>query len=72
MLNQLSPDVMIRVFENTYAELYPYYSTNEIINMSEYDAYKNANFERLGNDMVTLYNQLRFSRDVFLENLRKK
>lgn len=72
MLNQLSPDVLIRVFENTYAELYPYYSTNEIINMSEYDAYKNANFERLGNDLVTLYNQLRFSRDVFLENLRKK
>lgn len=72
MLNQLSPEVLKRIFESTYAELYPYYSTNEIISMSEYDAYKYANFERLQNDMFALYNQLRFSRDFYMENLRKK
>jgi spore coat protein H len=72
VLNKLSPDVLKRVFENTYAELYPYYSTNEIIKMSEYDAYKNVNFERLQNDMFALYNQLKFSISAYLENLRKK
>lgn len=72
VLNQLSTGVLKKVFESTYAELYPYYSTNEIISMSEYDAYKYANFERLQNDMFALYNQLRFSRDFFMENLRKK
>jgi spore coat protein H len=72
VMNELSPDVLKRVFENTYAELYPYYSTNEIIKMSEYDAYKNVNFKRLQNDMFALYNQLRFSRSIYLENLNKK
>jgi spore coat protein H len=72
VLNKLNPDVLKRVFENTYAELYPYYSTNEIIKMSEYDAFKNASFERLQNDMFALYNQLRFSRSIYLENLNKK
>jgi spore coat protein H len=72
VLNQLSTGVLKRVFESTCAELYPYYSTNEIISMSEYDAYKYANIERLQNDMFALYNQLRFSRDFFMENLRKK
>lgn len=72
VLNKLSADVLKRIFENTYAELYPYYSTNEIIKMSEYDAYKNVNFERLQNDMVALYNQLRFSGSTYLEFLKNK
>lgn len=71
LLNQLPADVLKAVFENTYADLYPYYSDNEIIKMSEYDAYKNANFERLENDMFTMYSQLRFSREIYLKNLRK-
>jgi spore coat protein H len=72
MLNQLSNAVLKRVFENAYAELYPYYSRNEIINISEYDVYKNANLERLQNYMSSLYNQLRYSRDFYLDILRKK
>jgi spore coat protein H len=70
VLNQLSPEVLKRVFENTYAELYPYYSKNEIINMSEYDAYKNANLVRLQNDMSSLYDMLRISRNQYMDFLK--
>jgi spore coat protein H len=70
VLDQLSPVVLKRVIENTYAELCPFYSDNEIISMSEYDAYKNVNFERLKNDMFSMFSQLIISRDTYLNNLR--
>jgi spore coat protein H len=70
VLDQLSPAVLKRVIENTYAELSPFYSNNEIISMSEYDAYKNANFERLKNDLFSIFSQLVISRDMYLNNLR--
>jgi spore coat protein H len=72
ILDRLSPAVLRKIFEDTYAELYPYYSVNEIINMSVYDAYKNANITRLQNDMVTLYQQLRISREVYLDLLKSR
>jgi spore coat protein H len=72
MLDQLSPEVLRKVFENTYTELYPYYSTNEIINMSDYDAYKNANITKLQNDLSLLYQQLRISRDYYLDLLKSR
>jgi spore coat protein H len=70
LLTQLSPSVLKRVFENTYAELYPYYSNEEIINMSGYDAYRNANLKRLEAYMMALHEKLATSRDFYLNYLK--
>ena len=70
VLNQLSASTLKSVFENTYADLYPYYSNEEIIGMSQYDLYKNASIETLQNDLHILYNQLIISRINFLEYLK--
>jgi spore coat protein H len=72
LMNQLSTDVLKRVFENTYAELYPYYWDKEIISNSRYDRYKDANLIRLKNDMLSLYEQLIFYRDYYLKHLGNK
>ncbi len=71
LLARLSPPVLKRVFENTYAELYPYYSKEEIIKMSEYDAYTGANFKKLEIYMTVLYEKLRASRDSYLFSMQK-
>jgi len=67
----LSPDVIKRIFENTYAELYPYYSNNEIISNSQYDLYKDASLIKLKNDLSTLYEKLLIYRDVYLKDIAK-
>lgn len=67
LMNQLSPGVLKRVFENTYAELYPYYSDNEIISKSEYDLYKDDNLIKLKSDMLSLYEQLIIYRAHYLK-----
>jgi len=72
LLKQLSPSVLKRVFEDTYAELYPYYSNSEIIGMSKYDAYKDANLLKLQKDMFNLYENLKMSRDFYLSYLKIK
>jgi spore coat protein H len=72
VLNQLSPAVMKKVFETTYAELYPYYKNEAIIRMSAYDAHKNVNIESLQNDMFAMYAQLKISREIHLNNLNNK
>ena len=69
LLNQLSPDVLKKVFEDTFAELYPYYSNNEIIGMSRFDIYKDANLIRLKNDMLSLHTNLTISRNHYLDFL---
>jgi spore coat protein H len=69
LMNQLSTDVLKRAFENIYAELYPYYSDNEIISNSRYDRYKNDNLIKLKSDMLTLYDQLIIYRDYYLKYL---
>jgi spore coat protein H len=71
LMNQLSPDVIKRIFENTYAELYPYYSNNEIISNSQYDLYKDASLIKLKNDLSTLYEKLLIYRDVYLKDIAK-
>jgi spore coat protein H len=72
LMNQLSADVLKRVFENTYAELYPYYSDNEIISESRYDLYKDANLINLKSDMLSIYEQLIFYRNFYLKYLGSK
>jgi spore coat protein H len=72
LLDQLSPAVLRKIIETTYAELCPYYSNDEIISMSVYDAYKNANITKLQNDMSAIYQQLRISRDFYLDLLKSR
>ncbi|MGD0754762.1 MAG: CotH kinase family protein [Bacteroidales bacterium] len=69
LMNHLSADVLKRVFENTYAELYPYYSDNEIISKSQYDLYKDDNLIKLKSDLLSVYEQLIIYRNYFLEYL---
>ncbi len=69
LMNQLSPDIIKRVFENTYAELYPYYSDNEIISNSADDLYKDANLLNLKNDLLSVYEQLIICRTYYLKYL---
>lgn len=69
LMNQLSVDVLKRAFENTYAELYPYYSDNEIISNSRYDRYKNADLIKLKSDLLSLYEQLLVYRDYYLKHI---
>ena len=69
LMNQLSVDVLKRAFENTYAELYPYYSDNEIISNSRYDRYKNADLIQLKSDLLSLYEQLLVYRDYYLKHI---
>ena len=71
MLTQLSTSTLKNVFENTYAELYPYYSNGEIIEMAQYDLYKDVTIEALQTDLNILFNQLTVSRINFLGYLKK-
>ena len=67
---QLSPSTLKNVFENTYADLYPYYSNGEIIGMSQHDLYKNVTIEILQEDLTGLFKQLTISRINFLKYLK--
>ncbi|MCJ7449690.1 MAG: CotH kinase family protein [Bacteroidales bacterium] len=66
VLNHMSKAVLKEIFENTYADLYPYYSNNEIISNSKYDAYKDTNLEQLKSHMLSLYEHLSISREIYL------
>jgi spore coat protein H len=72
LMKELSPEVIKRVFENTYAELYPYYINNEIISKSIYDRYKNANLANLRFEMLSLYYELVSNRNSYLEYLKRQ
>jgi spore coat protein H len=72
LMNQLSADVLKRIFEKTYAELYPYYSNKEIISQSKYDRYNDANLTGLKSNMLFLYDHLIIYRDIFLKYLESK
>jgi spore coat protein H len=72
LLNNLTSDVLKQAFENTYSELFPYYSNNEIIINSQYDLYKNANLQTLKTDLFTLFMSLNGLRISYLQNLEKQ
>lgn len=69
LLNQLSSPVLKKAFESTFGELFPYYKKEEIIDMSKYDAFKDANLVNLKNEMVTLFKYLTDSRVFYLNYL---
>ena len=66
LLEELSPTILKEVFDTTYAELFPYFSENEIISQVQYDAYKDANMENLKTEMVSLYLGLNGTREIIL------
>jgi spore coat protein H len=72
VLEKLSPEVFKRVFENTYAELYPFYSDKDIISNSESDVYKDASIDNLRSYLVSIYLQETASRNQYLENAENK
>jgi hypothetical protein len=71
-MDQLSNVVLKRVFENTYAELYPYYLDNDIISKSRYDLYKDANLKDLKSDLLSVYENLIIYRSFYLKYLESK
>ena len=72
VINKLTPEIIKSVFENTYAELYPYYKTEEIITMSRYDSHKVMSIEILKSDLYGLYNLLVQHREIYLNYLNEK
>ncbi len=69
LMEQLSPDVLKRVFENTYAELHPYYSNYKIISNSKYDLRGETNLSEMESNLQSLYEQLVTHREVYLKYL---
>jgi spore coat protein H len=70
VLEQLNTDTLKEVFENTYAELYPYYSNIDIIRMSQYDSHKETNISILGNNLRALFDQLKPLYSFYREYLK--
>lgn len=71
VLLQLDENVLKQAFENTYAELYPYYSNPDIIEMVKFDAYRSASLTTLKQSMEHTYSQLLISRTVLLKQLKE-
>lgn len=72
VLNQLTGEKLKKIFEKTYAELFPYYSNNEIISQSQYDLHKNATLVQLRKDLTIIYFQLVAYRKIYLNYLEDK
>ena len=72
VLNQLTEEKLKKIFEKTYAELFPYYSNNEIISQSQYDLHKNASLVQLRKDLNRIYFQLLVYRQIYLNYLEQK
>lgn len=70
VLTGLTPLKIKQVVEETYSELYPYYKQEEIIGMSVYDAYNNANLENLQSDIRSTYKSLLLVRTSLISHLK--
>lgn len=67
VLNDLSSHDLKEIFEDTYAELLPYFLDEDIISQSQYDAYKNASLDKLKTEILSLYFVLNGTRSNCLE-----
>ena len=70
VLDALSPDVLKQVLENTYAELYPYFSDKDIISNAASDVYKDADINNLKSYLLTIYLQESAYREKYLGILK--
>jgi spore coat protein H len=57
------------IFESTYAELFPYLMSKEIVSMSEFDLYKKVSEESVAGELNILYGQLSVARSNTLKLL---
>jgi spore coat protein H len=67
VLETLSPVALRQVIQETYAELYPYYSSKEIISNVQFDHFNDASMETLKTYLDQIYNLLYASRKNCLE-----
>ena len=67
VLENFSPAVLKKIFENVYSELCPYYSVSEVISNSQYDQFKDASDENLKSYLLTIYLGLSASGERYLE-----
>lgn len=64
----ISNETLKEIFENTYAELYPYYINTNVIEMSRFDSHRESNLgileyylRKLYDQLTTIYSVLRFT-----------
>jgi spore coat protein H len=69
VLETLSIDLLKQLIENTYAELYPFYSNKEIISNAQFDYYKDASMGNLKIYLCEIYLSLCSRRISYLEHL---
>lgn len=72
ILTRLTPDKIKEILEGTFAELYPYYSENEILDAAKHDLWPEKNIPKLKEDMFTLYTQLLVSRNLYLKLIEEQ
>jgi hypothetical protein len=70
-MTALTPEVLKQTFEETHADLYPYYSRIEIISHSQYDYFKYADIEKLKKELSLVYQWLLDSRSLYLGRLEE-
>lgn len=71
MLKQLTPEDFKVELESIYAELHPYYIKPEIISMSKYDWYNDADLENLKGELIWIYAQLVETRTRLLTQMKQ-
>jgi spore coat protein H len=69
VLQAITPDKLKMVIENTFAELYPYYTDDQIISNAQYDAYKDASLVTLKSYLLQIYILLCNYQKSYLEYL---
>jgi len=69
LLTILSPEKIKEELEIIYSELYPYYSSEEIITMSKYDWFDEVNFTTLKKELNSIYSDLLNTRHEILLKL---
>jgi spore coat protein H len=72
VLDKLSPERLRNVIENSYADLFPFYSDEGIISNAKFDSYKDASLENLREYMQSIYLTLSTTRNQYLEYLKTK
>jgi spore coat protein H len=72
VLVRLSPELMKKIIENTYSELYPFYSDEAIIANSKFDYFKDASLANLREYLLSIYSALSVSRNNYLEYLKTR
>jgi len=72
VLLELEPALLEKVFSGTYAELYPYFSREDILQISRFDTFKEASLESLEYDLDNTYTQLLLSRAAYIQKLEEE